>query len=224
MDNALIELAAANIAFVGMHFVMSHPLRAPIVRAVGEKLFPAIYSLVSLVLFVWIILAFRAAPSADLPGTGEVGWIIASIIMIPAVVLYSGSMRGNPALPMPDAAKAAQAEPAGVFAVTRHPMMWSFALWALSHLVLYWSWRTMITAFAMGLLALVGAHMQDRKKRVLMGDDWAGWESKTSYWPRWGKLVGVHPALWLIAIGLWLLLSWLHLPIGGIPAGIWRWF
>ena len=103
-------------------------------------------------------------------------------------------------------------------------MMWGFALWALSHIALFWSMRTMITALAMGVLALVGAHMQDRKKEVLMGDSWREWESKTSYWPRWGRIFSVGALPWAAGLILFVFLSWLHQPLGGIAAGIWRWF
>lgn len=88
---------------------------------------------------------------------------------------------------------------------------------------MWWSWRTTIVAGAVLILALVGARMQDRKKEALMGAAWAGWESRTSYWPRWGRLSGVGVALWLAAIASWLIVSWLHIPSGVAPAGIWRW-
>lgn len=81
----------------------------------------------------------------------------------------------------------------------------------------------MITAGAMGFLALVGAHMQDRKKKAQMGEAWTEWESRTSYWPQLGRLFSVGWKPWAIAIVLWLLFSWLHLPAAGIDAGIFRW-
>lgn len=214
----LVSLAAASTALVGTHFALSHPLRAPLVRALGEGPFLGLYSLVAAACLVWMTLAFRAAPPADLGGSGEVGWIAATLLTLPALVLFLGSLWKNPALP---GAKVGGA-PAGVFAVTRHPMMWGFALWALSHLVLWWSWRTTIVALAVLVLALVGAHFQDRKKAALMGAAWSDWQAKTSYWPRWGRLAGAGGMLWLAALVAWLLLSWLHLP-SGIPAGVWRW-
>ncbi|MEP3051992.1 MAG: NnrU family protein [Erythrobacter sp.] len=224
MNAALIELIAANAIFVGLHFLMSRTLRKTMVGIFGEMGFQAVYSLVSLANLVWIYFAFTAAPSGDLPGSGEIGWIVATVLIIPSMVLYAGSMAGNPALPTPAAEEQARAEPRGVFTVTRHPMMWGFGIWALSHIVLFWSLRTMITAFAMGFLALVGAWVQDGKKRAQLGDAWAEWESKTSFWPRWQNLPSAGAVPWTIALILFVFLSWLHQPIGGIPAGIWRWF
>jgi uncharacterized membrane protein len=224
MDASLIELAAASTALVGTHFALSHPLRASLVGMLGEKGFMAVYSLVALASMGWMIVAFRAAPSADLGSSGDLGWVVATLLTLPALALFAGSFRGNPALPEPGAAKSALREPAGAFRVTRHPMMWGFALWALSHLVLWWSVRTLIVALAVLVLALVGAHLQDRKKAVQLGEAWATWEGRTSYWPRWGQLGAIGAAAWAIAFALWLGLSWAHLPTAGIPAGLWRWF
>lgn len=223
MNPALTSLLAASIAFVGTHFVLSHPLRAPLVKLTGENGFAILYSLVAFATLGWMVFAFRGAPQADLGSSGEIGWIIASLLTIPAVVLLLGSFRGNPALPMPGAKKAAALEPHGVFRVTRHPMMWSMALWAISHLVLWWSTRTLVVASAVLILALVGARLQDRKKEALMGEAWSGWETKTSYWPKWGALPGAGAILWLVALVVWGALTFAHIHAAGIPAGIWRW-
>lgn len=223
MDGAIITLIAANVAFVGTHFAMSHPLRAPMVKALGAGGFQGVYTVVSFATLAWVYFAFTAAPPADLPGSGEVGWIAATIITLPAMILLAGSFMGNPALPTPMAETQARAEPKGVFKVTRHPMMWGIGLWAASHIVLFWSTRTLVTALAMGVLALVGAKFQDAKKEVLMGAAWAEWESKTSYWPRWGALPGVGAVPLIAGTMMWLAGSYIHLWRAGIPAGVFKW-
>lgn len=223
MDTAIINLVAANVAFVGTHFAMSHPLRAPMVKALGAGGFQAAYSIVSFATLGWVAFAFKAAPPADLGGSGEAGWILATLLTLLAMILLAGSLIGNPALPTLMAEAQARAEPKGVFKVTRHPMMWGIGLWALSHIVLFWSTRTLVTALAMGILALVGAKLQDAKKEVLMGAAWAEWESKTSYWPRWSKLLSVGAVPLGLGTGLWLGASWLHLYAADIPAGVWMW-
>lgn len=223
MDGTLVALIAANTAFVGTHFAMSHPLRAPLVKALGAGGFQIAYSLVSFATLAWVYFAFKAAPPTDLPRSGDIGWTIATVVTLPAMILLAGSLIGNPALPTPMAEKQARAEPKGVFKVTRHPMMWGIGLWALSHIALMWSTRTMITALAMGILALVGAKLQDAKKEALMGASWAEWESKTSYWPQLGRLFSVGAVPLVAGTVLWLAGSWLHLWSAGIPAGVWKW-
>jgi uncharacterized membrane protein len=224
MDAALLALIAANIAFVGTHFLMSHPLRAPMVGVFGEMGFQVVYSVVIIATMAAIYFAFIQSPAADLPGSGQVGWAISTLIALPAMVLFAGSVVGNPAMAVPGAEESARAEPQGVFTITRHPMMWGFALWAISHIVLHWSWRTTITAAAVGILALVGSRLQDGKKRVLMGDAWKEWESKTTFWPRLSGFAKAGALPWSAGLILFVFLTWLHVPLGGIPAGIWRWF
>ncbi|MFN9716658.1 MAG: NnrU family protein, partial [Sphingomonadales bacterium] len=150
-------------------------------------------------------------------------WGFPSLRTLRAMIRRAGSCIGNPALPTPKADAQSRAEPKGVFIVTRHPMMWAIGLWAASHIILFWSIRTLVTAAAMGVLALVGAKLQDAKKEALMGAAWAEWESKTSYWPRWGKLFGVGAVPLLGGTAMWLAGSWLHLWMAGIPAGVWEW-
>ena len=223
MDQALTSLIAASVTLVGTHFALSHPLRTPLVHMLGETGFMLLYSLVALASLGWMALAFRAVEGGMLGGSGDIGWAIATALTLPAIVLLLGSFAGNPALPAPGAEKAARAAPAGAFRVTRHPMMWSFALWAIAHIALWWSWRTNVVAMAILILALVGAHLQDRKKRALMGDAWEAWQSNTSYWPRVGQLPRVGWQPWLAGTAVWLVVTWAHIQAAGIPAGIWRW-
>ena len=223
MATDVANLLAASTAFVGTHFALSHPLRRGLVGRLGRGGFMALYSLVAFATLFWAIAAFRALPSPDLPGSGIAGWWIATLLTLPAMVLLVGSFRGNPALPAPGAEQAATKQPRGVFTVTRHPMMWGIALWAIAHIVLFWSVRTLIFAGAMLVLALLGAHLQDRKKRSQMGEAWRGWEAKTSYWPRLGRLPSAGWLVWLLGAALWLAATWAHIHAGGVPAGVWRW-
>ncbi|MBY8336941.1 NnrU family protein [Alteriqipengyuania sp. NZ-12B] len=221
MVDPLISLIAASIAFVGTHFVMSHPLRAPMVRLLGDGGFMIAYSLVSAATMAWMYFAFVATP-AGAPlwgGYGDGVWIAASIITLLALVLFAGSLIGNPALPAPGAEKAALQAPSGVFKVTRHPMMWGFGLWAFAHLIAAPTSRTVVVALAIGVLALVGARLQDRKKELLMGDAWRQWEANTSYWPRLGRIFSVGIVPWIGGIAIWLGATWWHT----MDAGVWRW-
>jgi len=221
MVDPLVSLIAASIAFVGTHFAMSHPLRASMVRLLGDGGFMIAYSLVSAATMAWMYFAFVATP-AGAPlwgGYGDGVWIVAIIITLLALVLFAGSLIGNPALPAPNAEKAALQAPSGVFKVTRHPMMWGFGLWAFAHLIAAPTSRTVVVALAIGVLALIGARLQDRKKELLMGDAWRQWEANTSYWPRLGRIFSVGIVPWIGGIAIWLGATWWHT----MDAGVWRW-
>lgn len=223
MADPLVSLVAANVAFVGSHFALSHPLRAPLAGLLGEKGFAGLYSLLSIALIGWVAMAFRAlGVQPPLWDHGDLGWAIASVLTIVALTLVLGSFKGNPALPQTGRSAVAAARADGVFAVTRHPMMWGFGLWALAHLIAWPSPRTLVTAGAMGFLALVGAHLQDRKKAALLGDDWQAWQARTSYWPQLSGFARISPLLWLAALVAWLGITWLHGRAGVAPAGLWR--
>lgn len=222
----LTNLVAASVAFVGTHFALSHPLRMPLVARIGENGFRGLYSLVALATFLWAVMAFRAVGPGEQSlwdGSGEAIWIVATLVMFLASVLLAGSFIGNPAMPAPGAAALAARGPHGVFHVTRHPMMWSFALWAATHILLSPTPRQLVLAGSLGFLALAGAHMQDRKKEVLMGEAWADWEAKTSYWPRFGQLGKAGAVAWIGGVIIWLAATYGHIHANGIPAGIWRW-
>ncbi|MBW8783613.1 MAG: MFS transporter [Novosphingobium sp.] len=226
MDGALLSLIAASVVFVGTHFLLSHPLRAPLVARVGERGFLGLYSLVSLAAFAWMVIAFRRVPPYQPPawsGYDEVSWTLASLLTILALVLFLGSLKGNPAFPEAHVPDLGSRTPSGVYAVTRHPMMWGFALWAIAHMLVMPTPRVLVLDTAILVLALVGAHFQDRKKAALLGGGWGKWQAQTHYWPRWRNLARAGVALWIGALVAWVLVTWAHVWFADVPAGIWRW-
>jgi len=222
------NVVAAALAFVGSHFLLSHPLRRPLVRAFGEKGFLGLYSLVAAVTLGWLAIAYRSAPpGVALWPVGDGLWAIGTILMLVSAILFMGSLVRNPALPQAAAGQVPEAR--GVFAITRHPMMWAFALWGMVHILVFPDPSNVVLALAIIVLALVGAHLQDRKKEALQPDFWREWERRTSYWPfvavaagraRIGK-IGMHALAGGVVV--WLAATWAHMPLAGWPAGIWRW-
>ena len=226
----MAEVAAAALLFVGAHFLLSHPLRASLVRSMGERGFLGLYSLVAFATLGWLVWAYRAAPvEPPLWPVGDGLWAVATIVMLLASVLLVGSLLGNPALPTGGAPARVPAEARGVFAVTRHPMMWAFAVWAGAHALVYPEPSNLVLVAAIAVLALVGAAFQDRKKERLQPEQWRAWEARTSYWPfaaiargraRFG---GFRPHDLAGGLILWLAATWAHIPLAGWAAGIWRW-
>lgn len=228
MGNLVLALAA----FLGTHFALSHPLRAPLVAKIGTAAFQLLYTIIAFVTLGWVYFAFIAAPRGpDAWPVGETLWIVATVLMLIASVMLAGSFIGNPALPAPGAKKLTEQRVRGVFAITRHPMMWSFALWALVHALIAPYPASFALTGAMGFLALAGSAGQDRKKKVLMGDAWADWSARTSFVPFGGQFAGRIPwsAAWpgrtalLGGVVIWLLATYLHTPLGSRVVGPWNW-
>lgn len=206
----------AAAAFVGSHFLLSHPLRPGLAARLGEKRFQGLYSLVALITFGLMIWCYRAlGRQAPLWSIGEAGWIVAAILMWLASIFLVGSFVGNPALP---GARRVSA-PHGVLAITRHPMMWSFAIWAVVHLALVATPKAFLLDGAILLLALVGAVGQDAKKSRLMGARWHEWTAQTSFMPFARGLKSPETFALVGGTILFVAATWLH----PIPVGIWRW-
>ncbi|WP_299308735.1 NnrU family protein [uncultured Croceicoccus sp.] len=219
-------LLSAAIVFVGTHILLSGPLRPLVAGWLGERGFAIAYSLIALVTLGWMVRAFRHAPAAPMlwDGWHIASWLAGSVLTLLALVFLLGSVVRNPALPHPEAEAVAQArEATGIFAVTRHPMMWGIALWAAAHIVVAPNPRTLVLAGALGFLALAGSALQDGRKARHMGKTWAAWRARTTFWPRLSRLGSVRWPFWAGAAVLWLAITWAHGPIGGIPAGLWRW-
>ena len=164
-------LVLASLAFVGTHFLMSHPLRSPMVASLGEKGFAGVYSLVSALTMGWMIWAYGPATEQApqlLWNAGRVGFTVATVLMWLGSVLFVGSLRRNPAFPSPGKPVTEIGEANGVFAITRHPMMWGFALWAATHVIVNPTMASLILCAAIAFLALVGAAAQDVKKLKLL--------------------------------------------------------
>ena len=109
-------VAAAAAAFVGTHFLLSHPLRKPIVDTVGSAAFLGIYSAVAAATLGWLALAYLAAPAGTLLWpVGDGLWAAATVVMLLASILLMGSIVRNPALPNPGSPTAVPAEARGVY-------------------------------------------------------------------------------------------------------------
>jgi len=225
----LTQLMLATAAFVGTHFFLSHPLRAALVRRVGETGFLGFYSLVATITLGWMVwTAWTMPPLA--PYWAAPAWFYdwaAPILMLLASVLLVGANIGNPASPNPKVVVAIVRPATGVFAITRHPMNWAFIIWALTHIALSGGPANLVIAGGILTLTFFGSLLQDHKKQSLLGDAWRGWEERTSFipfaaiadrripvkaaWPGIIPLVG--------GIILWLAASYFHTML----VGLWAW-
>src|SRR3546814_19858839 len=90
----------------------------------GERAFQIVYSVVAVATLILVVQAWRGMPpEPPLWVVDDPLWALASLIVLFASILFMGSLIGNPALPAPGAALAAQAAPRGGVVTTPHPML-----------------------------------------------------------------------------------------------------
>ena len=225
--NPLLLLALASIAFVWTHFLMSHPLRATMVGAIGERGFSLTYVIVSFATLYAMVHFYRPAfaqSPAVLWESGTASWTVATLLMWFGAILFVGSLRRNPAFPTGGAPVTEIGEARGVFAITRHPMMWGFATWALVHVIANPTPASLIVSAAIAILALGGAYGQDFKKEKLVGEAWRDWESRTSFQPFGRGFASPGGFAMVGGTLLWLAATYAHGALGYRPAGIWAFF
>jgi uncharacterized membrane protein len=218
----LTLLIIAISLFVGGHELLSHPLRAPLVARLGEKGFALLYSVVALGSLFWAVQIWKRIPPDRLWTVPVWVHLVAIVLMLFAAILFVGSVTApNPALMgMP-----AGGRPRGVQRITRHPMMWSFAIWALVHIVMSADSRTIVLASGIATLALFGAAMQDGKKKA-QNPAYGDHMRATGFVPFGAQLAGRAP--WHTAVpglvatlgglALWAVLLWAHPLVIGVPA------
>lgn len=212
----MTQFIAALLVFLALHMVPAvPPLRAGLIVAVGRRNYLLAYSLVSLLALGWL---FHAALSLDFtPLWNAAPWQASvTIILTPIalVFLVAGLLSSNPAsitLRKPDMKSGA------ITTITRHPVLWGFALWAGSHLVPNGDLRSVLLFGALFAFAIVGMFITDRRTRRRLGPLWVPIAHRTSVLPFAAMMTGrARPTVdapMLIGIGVsaiitaWLLMG-----------------
>lgn len=195
-------LALAALAFLATHYVPSTPLRGALVRSVGERRYLGLYVLVSFATLGWMIWAFRKAPYVPL-WTGEEFKAWAALLMpVAFVLLVCGVTTRNPTAVRQEDALRSTDDPAGILRVTRHPLLWAIALWALVHLAARGDAASALFFGTFALLALSGTVLIDARKRRTLGVEWTRFADVTSNVP-FASILRGRNRLRLDEIGWW---------------------
>ena len=168
MSHGLLSLAIAAIAFCGSHVVLSSTwLRGALRDQLGERGFLAVYSLIALVTFAWLLVAYSHAPTLPLwPRERWMALVPVVVMPLATMLLIAGYTTPNPTtVGMERFARADDPAP-GVLRVTRHPVMWAIGLWAVSHVIANGDLRSLLLFGAFAALSLGGTVLIDRKKQT----------------------------------------------------------
>ncbi len=128
-------LVIAALVWLGIHSgIAGTRLRDLLVGRIGEGPFRAVFSLASVGALVFLVRAWSSAPTMMLwYSPGWLRWVLAGVMLVAFVLFVASVMRPNPTMVGRPGATAQP--PRGIQRVTRHPMLWSFALWGGVHVI-----------------------------------------------------------------------------------------
>ena len=180
----MLEFLAALVVFLAAHVVPTRlAIRSRLVAGIGERAYLAGYSLVSLALLAWVIDAAIRAPYVGL-WTPQPWQHAVAVWAMPFALMLLGAGLAAPNPLSVSLVPARGGPPPGVLAITRHPILWGFALWALAHIPPTGNLVSVILFGGFAGFAILGTVVLDRRRRRELGRDaWAKAAAPTSNLP-----------------------------------------
>jgi uncharacterized membrane protein len=223
------RLALASFVWFAIHaFVAGSGLRWWLVERLGERGFRGLFSLLSLASLIFLIDAYRKAPFYPLWFSPKVIHWLPLLVMPLALALCVGAFSvPNPTavgaesiLQRTDAAR-------GVLRITRHPFLWSVALWSAAHLLVTGHVSAILFFGSLLASALRGTTSIDDKRRHTSKAEFTRYAEVTSNLPFAAIVQGNNHLVWselvlplAVAALLLLLLLGVHLRLFGFsPIG-----
>ncbi|WBU52722.1 NnrU family protein [Paracoccus sp. SCSIO 75233] len=217
------EFIAAFIAFLAAHIIPMHPkLKAAITSALGRRGYIVLFSLLSLGLLYWLLMAAGRAPYVEIwPQAVWQRWLV-NIAMPVAILLTVFAVGAKNPFAFGGHAEGFDPERPGIVGLTRHPLMWAFAIWAGAHLLANGDLAHVLLFGPLLAFALSGVFAAERRARRAL-PDFDRLAAHSSLWPGAALLSGHwRPRRWpslirlLIAAVIWAALLHLHPAVIGV--------
>jgi uncharacterized membrane protein len=178
-------------------FLIAHviPALPAIRRALQARLggggFLAAYSVLSLLLFAWLISEALAAPYIPLWFAGPWGhWLAVVFVPLALVLLGASALAPNP-LSIAFVNRPFDPAAPGAVAITRHPILWGLGLWGLAHLPANGDLVGLLLFGSLGAFAFVGMTVTEGRRRKILGEaTWLSLAASTSLLPFVALLTG----------------------------------
>lgn len=225
----MANLVIAVAALLATHFgLSSSSLRGMLVERIGLGMFRALYSTIAVACFVWIAIAYRSAPYEPLLWYSPLlGWAPVVLMPLALLLVVAGATQPNPTS-VGQGEEKLVAEPRGALRITRHPVMWGIATWALAHVLANGELKSLILFGGLAALALVGTVVLDAKNTAKAPEAYATFRARTSSVPlaaviagRQSLAAGLSEIGWprlSVAAALYVILIGLHPYVFGVPA------
>jgi uncharacterized membrane protein len=221
MTAAFVSLLTAAVLWVAVHIgIAGTRVRDGIVARIGERPFRGLFVVASFVLLGWLAWSYgRAGPVRVFWMVPQWLAVLMMVLMLPALLLFVCSVTTpNPTSVAGRHALEASNPAIGILRVTRHPMLWAFALWGIVHLVVLGTASAAVLTGAIIVTAFAGMPSLDAKYARRNPGRWPAFAAATSLLPfaaivqGRNKLALGEIGWWrpLLAVVLWVALIALH--------------
>jgi uncharacterized membrane protein len=223
----MVPLGLAALAWVLLHVVIAGPLRPGLVRRLGLPAYRGLFSLLSAVALAALIWTYGQAPYVEFWPASSTLALVPLLVMPIATLLLVGSLRAsNPTMAGPDMILKGELPVRGFTKITRHPMLWAFSLWAMSHMAANGDAAHWLLAGAILVTALNGMFSIDRKRAAQFGEQWQRFSGRTSIWPLQAVFQGKVRLKWadigilniIISAVIYAVFLYGHEKLLGVPA------
>lgn len=178
----MMQLLAAFAVFVALHSVPATPaIRARLVGGLGHGTYIALYSIVSLLALTWLFYAALALDYVELwPAAAWQGWITFGTVPLGLFLVLAGLFSRNP---YSATARRGGGEPGAIVAITRHPVIWGFVLWAAGHIPPNGDLRSVILFGGFAMFSAASMAMLEKRAQKKLGTAWPALARSTSVAP-----------------------------------------
>ena len=177
----MLQFLLALAVFLLLHSIPAMPaVRERLISRLGRTTYFALYSLVSILVLGWV---FYAALNVDFIPLWESAawqaWVTLVAAPVGIFLVLAGLLSTNPL----SVSVRQGAKPGAIVAITRHPVLWGFALWALGHLVANGDLRSLILFGGLALFSLGSIPMLEKRARRRLGEEWPKRAAATTVMP-----------------------------------------
>lgn len=201
-----MDVALAMGIFVLSHVVVARSRLKPLlIERIGARGYVAAYSLLSVLLLAWVIVALLQSPRIWLWLPPVWGYPFSVIVSAVAFVLIGiGSFVRNP-LSVAFRSEGFDPDRPGFVGWVRHPLIWGLGLWGLAHVPANGDWPSLLLFAGSAVFAVVGVPAVERRVRTRLGPD--EWDRLTA---GKGSLDGPAIAGAVLGLALWMMTLVLH--------------
>lgn len=225
----MTQFLVAMGLFLALHSVPAVPaIRQSLVAHLGRRLYLLVYSLVSLASLAWVFISAFALDYVEVwPQAAWHAWIALVVTPLGMFLLIAGLISPNPAS---ISFRQGNAGTGAIVTVTRHPVLWGFLFWSVSHVLANGDLRSLMLFGMLGLFAGLGIVTTERRSRRRLGPAWTDLAATTSILP-FAAIISrraradldlpmIVALLTTIAIATWLLFGGHAAVFGADPLGL----